>query len=446
MNADGVYHGRARFQQTATLLTVLLGFRQPADAEIGRYFHAHRKMGSTDRGFAAETVYGCLRRKRELEALYEPVHRPEADEERARWLVATWLLKYGGWSARALSDAGFNGEAVTLVERIRALDLFEFPLEVRANLPDWMAHMLVAQFGPEQTLQLADALNQPAPVDLRVNLLKITREALQAQLKNEGFELAVTPYSPLGLRREQRAALFNTRAFGLGLYEVQDEGSQLIGLLVEAKPGEKIVDFCAGAGGKTLQLAAQMRNTGVVQAFDVSRKRLDRFRPRLNRAGVDNVQRRVLRDERDPVLKPLASTADAVLVDAPCSGTGTLRRNPDVKWKDIDLADLQRTQRSILEAASALVKPGGRLVYATCSLLHDENAAITAAFQAEHADFRSVHAGEILRRRSVAIPDAVTPEGALQLLPQRHGTDGFYALVMQRINNSNSAQNSNRWC
>lgn len=422
----------ARFKQAVELLTLLLRFVYPADAEIGRYFHARRKMGSTDRGFAAETVYGCLRRKRELEALYEPVHRPETDDERARWLVATWLLKYGGWSARALADAGFNEGAVALVERIRALDLFEFPLEVRANLPDWMAHKLVAQFGPEQTLQLADTLNQPAPVDLRVNLLKITRENLQAQLKDEGFELALTPYSPLGLRREQRAALFNTRAFGMGLYEVQDEGSQLVGLLVEAKPGEKIVDFCAGAGGKTLQLAGQMRNSGVVQAFDVSRKRLDRFRPRLNRAGVDNVQRRMLRDEHDPVLKPFAGMADAVLVDAPCSGTGTLRRNPDVKWKNIDLAGLQRTQRSILEAASVLVKPGGRLVYATCSLLHDENAAVTAAFRAEHPDFRPEHAGEILMRQGVAIPDAVTSEGALQLLPQRHGTDGFYALVMRR--------------
>ncbi len=421
-----------RFKQAVELLTLLLRFVSPADAEIGRYFHARRKMGSTDRGFAAETVYGCLRRKRELEALYEPVHKPDTDDERVRWLVASWLLKYGGWSARALTDAGFNGGAVALVERIRALDLFEFPLAVRANLPDWMAHKLVAQFGAEQTLLLADALNQPAPVDLRVNLLKITRTALQAQLREEGFELAPTPYSPLGLRRAQRAALFNTRAFSLGLYEVQDEGSQLVGLLAEARPGEKLVDFCAGAGGKTLQLAGQMGNTGVVQAFDVSRKRLDRFRSRLNRAGVDNVQRRVLRDEHDPVLKALAGAADAVLVDAPCSGTGTLRRNPDVKWKTLELADLQRTQLSILDAASALVRLGGRLIYATCSLLAEENAAVTTAFLTAHPDFKPVQAGEILARQGVAIPDAIAPDGALQLRPDRHGTDGFYALAMRR--------------
>ena len=416
------------------MLTILLQFRKPADAEIGHYFHDRRNMGSKDRGFAAEAVYGCLRHKRELEALYEPIYKPESNEDIARWLVATWLLKYGGWSVRALDDAGFNGEAVALVERIRALDLFEFPLAVRANLPDWMAYSLVAQFGEDETLKLAEALNQPAPVDIRVNTLKTTRDALQAQLRAEGFELVPTLYSPFGLRREQRAALFTTYAFGLGLYEVQDEGSQLIGLLAGAKPGEKLVDFCAGAGGKTLQLACMMENHGVVQAFDVSRKRLDRFRPRLNRAGVDNVQRRVLRDEHDPVLKPLAGKADAVLVDVPCSGTGTLRRNPDIKWKTIDLKELQQIQYSILAAASQLVKPGGRLIYATCSLLDEENRQVTAAFLDEHPDFKPLRAEPILSGYGVTLLDAFTPEGALRLLPHRHGTDGFYALVMQRDN------------
>ena len=426
-------HGRARFRQAIELLTILLQFRKPADAEIGHYFHERRNMGSKDRGFAAETVYGCLRHKRELEALYEPVHKPETDEERARWFVAAWLLKYGGWSARALTDAGFNGEAVGLVERIRALDLFEFPLAVRANLPDWMAASLLRQFGENETLLLGEALNRPAPMDIRVNTLKTTRESLQAQLKNEGFDLAPTPYSPLGLRREQRAAMFTSRAFGMGLYEVQDEGSQLVGLLADAKPKEKIVDFCAGAGGKTLQLACMMQNQGVVQAFDVSRKRLDRFRPRLNRAGVDNVQRRMLRDEHDSALKPLTETADAVLVDAPCSGTGTLRRNPDIKWKSIDLAELRRTQRSILDAAALLVRSGGRLIYATCSLLDEENRDITSAFLAEHSGFQPVPAGPILAAQGVTLADAFTSEGAMQLLPHRHGTDGFYGLVMRRV-------------
>lgn len=423
---------RARFQQAAELLALLLGFQRPADAEIGRYFHERRQMGSSDRGFAAESVYGCLRHKRELEALYAPIYKPESSEDQARWLVATWLLKYGGWSVRALTEAGFNGDAVALVERIRALDLFEFPLAMRANLPDWMAHSLIAQFGEDETLRLAEALNKPAPMDIRVNTLKTTRSALQARLREEGFELVPTPHSPLGLRREQRAALFTSRAFGLGLYEVQDEGSQLLGLLVAAKPGEKLVDFCAGAGGKALQLACMMENRGVVQAFDVSRQRLDRFRLRLNRAGVDNVQRRVLRDEHDPVLKGLTGKADAVLVDVPCSGTGTLRRNPDIKWKDIDLQELQQTQASILAAASKLVKPGGRLIYATCSLLDEENHRITAGFLDAHADFQALSAAQLLAEQGVELTSAFTPEGGLQLLPHRHGTDGFYALAMQR--------------
>lgn len=432
MKQQTAAHGRARFGQAVELLELLLAFQYPADAQIGRYFHERRYMGSGDRGFAAETVYGCLRHKRELEALYIPVCKPECRRDEARWLVAAWLLKYGGWSVRALAEAGFNGGAVALVERMRALDLFEFPLAVRANLPDWMAENLVAQFGEQETLTLAAALNEPAPVDIRVNTLKITRDALQAELREEGFELVPTPYSPVGLRRRERAAMFTSRAFSRGLYEVQDEGSQLVGLLAGAQPGEKVVDFCAGAGGKTLQLACMMANRGAVQAFDVSRKRLDRFKPRLRRAGVDNVQRRVLRDEQDPVLKSFAGKADAVLVDAPCSGTGTLRRNPDIKWKTMDVGELQRTQRLILEAAAKLVKPGGRLIYASCSVLEAENRGVTEAFLAVHPKFKPQSAQAILARQSVAPVEAFTGEGVLQLLPHRHGTDGFYALVMQR--------------
>jgi len=426
-------HAHARLRQASVLLGQILQFTYPADAVIDQYFKANRNMGSKDRAFAAETVYGCLRHKRELEALYEPVFKPESDEEQSRWLVATWLLKYGGWSARALVQAGFTNGAIELVERIRALDLFEFPLAVRANFPNWLAESLVRQFGEEETLKLAEALNQPAPVDIRVNTLKTSREALQAQLKEEGFELMPTPYSPYSLRRDKRGPLFASQAFRSGHFELQDEGSQLIGLLADAKPKDKIVDFCAGAGGKTLQMAAMMGNTGVVLAFDVSRKRLDRIKPRLVRAGVDTVQRYVIHDEHDPVLNRLAGTADTVIVDAPCSGTGTLRRNPDIKWKEINLAELTALQSRILVAASKLVKPGGRLVYATCSLLDEENSGVTSTFLAEYPDFQTVSAGEILERQGVNILEAYGLDGALRLLPHRHGTDGFYALAMERL-------------
>ncbi len=425
-------HAHARLRQASALLGQILQFIYPADAVIDQYFKANRNMGSKDRAFAAETVYGCLRHKRELEALYEPIYKPETDAERSRWLAATWLLKYGGWSARALSQAGFTNGAIELVERIRARDLFEFPLAVRANFPDWLAESLVKQFGEQETLKLAEALNQPAPVDIRVNSLKTSREALQAQLLEEGYELTPTPYSPYGLRCDKRGPLFTSQAFRSGLFELQDEGSQLIGLLADAKPKDKIVDFCAGAGGKTLQLAAMMGNTGVVLAFDVSRKRLDRIKPRLLRAGVDTVQRHVIHDEHDPVLNKLAGTASVVIVDAPCSGTGTLRRNPDIKWKPIDLAELAALQSRILTAASKLVKPGGRLVYATCSLLDAENSGITKAFLAHDPGFKIIPADTIMIRHGVAIQDAFTADGSMRLLPQRHGTDGFFAAAMRR--------------
>ena len=426
-------HAHARLRQASALLSQILQFTYPADAVIDQYFKANRNMGSKDRAFAAETVYGCLRHKRELEALYEPIYKSESDDEKSRWLAATWLLKYGGWSARALAQAGFTNRAIELVERIRALDLFEFPLAVRANFPDWLAESLVQQFGEEETLKLAETLNQPAPVDIRVNSLMTSRDALQAQLKDEGYELMPTPYSPYGLRRDKRGPLFTSQAFRSGLFELQDEGSQLIGLLADAKPKDKIVDFCAGAGGKTLQMAATMGNTGVVLAFDVSRKRLDRIKPRLVRAGVDTVQRHVIHDEHDPMLKRLAGTADTVIVDAPCSGTGTLRRNPDIKWKQINLAEMTALQSRILAAAAKLVKPGGRLVYATCSLLDEENSGVTSAFLADNPDFKTVSAGEILERQGVNVLQACGLDGALRLLPHRHGTDGFYALAMERL-------------
>lgn len=424
-------HAYSRLYQATELLHDIVSQPQyPADSVMDRYFSTHRKMGSKDRGFAAETVYACLRHRRELAALALPVAGEAADT--AHWLVGTYLLKYSGWSARALEQAGFDGDAVALVERVRALDMFEFPLAVRANLPDWLAESLVTQFGEAETLKLSEALNQPAPVDIRVNTLKTDRDALKQMLAAEEYEMNPTPYSPFGLRREKRGPLFNTAAFRDGGFELQDEGSQLIGLLLDPKPKQKVVDFCAGAGGKTLQLAALMNNTGVIYACDVSEQRLNRLKPRLKRAGVDTIQRRILHDENDTRLKSWWGKMDAVLVDAPCSGTGTLRRNPDVKWKQVDIGALHALQRSILGAASQLVRPGGRLVYATCSLLEEENHAVTDEFLSQHPDFEVTPAASILAAQGVELKDAYTPEGALQLLPHRHGTDGFYAIAMQR--------------
>jgi len=419
-------------RSAAELLETILTGKLPADAQMEKYFRAHPQMGVRDRGFVAETVYGCLRAKRVLAHI--------AGTEDPAALVAAQLLTEG-YSARALEQAGFRGDARAAAERARTLDRGTLPFAVRANLPDWLAEKLLAQFGETEATALATALNQPAPVDLRVNTLKAKREEVQARLASEDLPAELTPHSPAGLRRRSRTPLFRTECFKEGLFEVQDEGSQLLSYLVEPKRHEMVVDFCAGAGGKTLHLGALMANTGTLYAFDVSAKRLERLKPRLKRAGLNNVRTVAIRHERDERVQRLHGKIDRVLVDAPCSGTGTLRRNPDIKWRAMDLAELVAAQKNILAAAAALVKPGGRLVYATCSLLHEENEAIVEDFLARHPEFSPVPAVEILARRHIAIPpphpspargEGESEDKALRLFPNRHGTDGFYACAFAR--------------
>jgi 16S rRNA (cytosine967-C5)-methyltransferase len=407
-------------KSAAELLQRILGEKLPADRQMESYFRAHRNMGVRDRGFVAETVYGCLRERRLLEHVAGHAYPPD--------LVAVYLLMHG-YSARALEETGFQGDARGLAERVRTLDKSTLPFAARTNLPDWLAERLRARFDEAEVLALALALNQPAPVDLRVNTVKAKREEVQARLAQEGFDSEPTPYSPSGLRRENRAPLFHAQSFQDGLFEVQDEGSQLLSLMLEPKRHEMIVDFCAGAGGKTLHLGALAANTGTVYAFDISARRLDKLKPRLKRAGLDNVRMVAISHERDARVQRLKGKIDRVLVDAPCSGTGTLRRNPDIKWRDIDLAALTDTQQRILAAAAGLLKPGGRLVYATCSLLREENDDIVENFLATHPEFGVVPAGEILARRHIPLE---MPDAALRLYPHRQRTDAFYAMALER--------------
>ena len=274
-----------------------------------------------------------------------------------------------------------------------------------------------------------------APLDLRVNALKGKREDAQRQLADAGFAAVPTPHSPWGLRLEGKPALNKLEVFTHGLVEVQDEGSQLLALLTDPKRGEMVVDFCAGAGGKTLALGAAMRNTGRLYAWDTSGHRLDAMKPRLARSGLSNVHPAQLAHERDERVKRLAGKIDRVLVDAPCSGLGTLRRNPDLKWRQSPQAiqELQAKQAAILDSAARLLKPGGRLVYATCSLLRAENEDVADAFQAaQAAAFEPLAAGELLAQAHVAQAADLDAQGRLRLWPQRHGTDGFFAAVWRR--------------
>jgi len=323
---------------------------------------------------------------------------------------------------------------VLWLDEVARIDRSALPEKLRHNLPDWLAGALREALGDE-FWALVDALATPAPLDLRVNALKAKREQAIAALAEAGITAMPTPYSPMGLRVEGKPALNKSAPYEAGLVEVQDEGSQLLALLTDAKRGEMVVDFCAGAGGKTLALGAMMRNTGRLYAFDTSGHRLDALKPRLARSGLSNVHPVQIAHERDDRIKRLAGKIDRVLVDAPCSGLGTLRRNPDLKWRQSPKAvqEFRVRQQAILSAAARLLKPGGRLVYATCSLLGAESEEVARAFDAEMGrDFESLPVLPLLQAAQVQAAGDLVSGSWLRLWPHRHHTDGFFAAVWQR--------------
>jgi len=300
-------------------------------------------------------------------------------------------------------------------------------------LPDWLARPLKEQLGDEFDA-LAESLQQAGTLDLRVNDLNEKRSDVQKELTAAGIVCEPTPFSPWGLRLQGKPSLAKVKAFERGAVEVQDEGSQLLALLLDAHRGEMVVDFCAGAGGKTLAIGASMRNTGRLYAMDTSAHRLDALKPRLARSQLSNVHPAAIAHERDDRVKRLAGKIDRVLVDAPCSGLGTLRRNPDLKWrqKPEGIAEVAATQTAILDSAARLLKSGGRLVYATCSVLPQENEDIANAFSAAHPDFVQLPVQDELTRLKVAHAETLCSGHFLRLWPHRHGTDGFFAAIWVR--------------
>ena len=411
----------ALFAHAEAVLGQLLRFDHPADAVVSRYFREHRQLGHADRAFVAETVFAVLRRGRSLEA-----RCAGRLTDRHRLLVALAISR--GWSLRELAPV-LNANEEGWLAAAKSMAEADMPPAVRCDLPDWLYERLLTQYSADEIVELAEALNRPAPLDLRANTLKTSRDALLEQLAAADIAAVPGQLSPLSIRLRDKPALAKHPLFLGGLFEVQDEGSQLLGLVVEAKRGEMVVDFCAGAGGKTLLLGAQMRNTGRLYAFDVSDKRLTKLKPRLARSGLSNVHPVRIEHERDTRVKRLAGKADRVLVDAPCSGLGTLRRNPDLKWRqgEESIAELTAKQTAILDAAATLVRPGGRLVYATCSLLTAENEAIVDSFLARHPDFALLPVSTVLERQGVSFAGDM-----LRLLPHRHDTDGFFAAVLER--------------
>ncbi len=407
---------------TETLLDEVLRFTHPADAVTTRYFRNQPKIGHRDRGTIAEAVFAVLRHKLEFAQFAQ-----SGSGSLTRRLTLLGLA-YGSGMEAVVAKVG-PAEAGWL-ERIATVDRLTLSFETRCNLPEWLVLALKKRFDDAELELLANALNRPAPLDLRANLLKATRENALSNLEAVGVEATPTALSPLGIRLKGKPALQKLAIFLDGGVEVQDEGSQLLAHLVAPKRGELVIDFCAGAGGKTLALGALMRSTGRLYAMDISAKRLANLKPRLARSGLSNVHPVAIDSERDPKLKRMAGKADRVLVDAPCSGLGTLRRNPDLKWRQSPqtVREMSEKQRDILSAAARLVKPGGRLVYATCSLLEEENQLVAQDFLKKHPEFSLQDASEILRSQQIPVESGTM----LQLWPHRHGTDGFFAAVFQR--------------
>lgn len=419
-------HPKALLDACAELLAQVLRFDHPADAVVSRYFREHRALGPRERATLAETAYAVLRRK----LLFDYLARSGSGPRERRLAI----LGFAG--ARDFLASALSPQEKDWLKACDAVQPQELLEPHRHNLPEWLAKALKEQLGAD-FWPLVESLSQPAPLDLRVNTLTDKREDVRRELELAGVAAQPTPYSPWGLRVQGKPALTRMDAFARGAVEVQDEGSQLLALLADARRGQMVVDFCAGAGGKTLALGAAMRNTGRLYAFDVSAHRLDALKPRLARSKLSNVHPAAIAHERDERIKRLAGKIDRVLVDAPCSGLGTLRRNPDLKWRQDAGAvqELVAKQAAILASAARLLKPGGRLVYATCSLLQAENEGVAQAFSAAHPDLRAVPAQDALEQLKVEqAAQLCSGEGGLylRLWPHRHATDGFFAAVWEK--------------
>jgi 16S rRNA (cytosine967-C5)-methyltransferase len=425
-SAVGAQRGPAPVRRN--LLAALAGaiervghLEMPADAALAAFFREHPEMGARDRAWVSEGVFAWLRRKSSLEAI--------AQTTSPRLLAYAVAVREFRHSVREIEPA-INASDARWLAGFKSRLHDPLAPAVAADVPDWLWHVLGESYDNPSRASLTRAWQSPAPLDLRANVLKTTRDAALAALSAEGFAVMATPYAPFGLRIDGRPMLARHPWLVDGRLEIQDEGSQLVGLLVAPRRTDMVVDFCAGAGGKTLLLGAMMRSQGRLYAFDVSARRLTRLTPRLARSGLSNVHPQVIAHERDTRVKRLAGKIDRVLVDAPCTGFGTLRRNPDLKWRQTpaDLVELTAKQTRILAAAATLVKPGGRLVYATCSVLPEENDAIVDAFLAAHADFTERDVAALLKDARVPLDTGAR----LRLRPDIHGCDGFFAAVLER--------------
>ncbi|WP_434776996.1 RsmB/NOP family class I SAM-dependent RNA methyltransferase [Neisseria sp. Ec49-e6-T10] len=410
-----------QLQHTEHIVTELLAFTQPADSILASYFKKNSKIGAKDRYEISEVVFALLRRYETLMAFFK-------QKTQAKNLILGTLVLNKQKTPAELAIFANDKEQQQLQQLCQqAPTISQLNLNTQTELPNWLLDKL-SFFSPQELHAFASSLTTSGPLDLRVNTLKAKRDNILKALQQEGIDAISTPFSPWGIRLTQKKALNKHPLFTNGTIEIQDEGSQLLALLTQAKRGEMMIDFCAGAGGKTLALGAMMANTGRIYAIDVSDTRLRNIKPRLERSGLTNVTIQHIAQEQDSRLHKLYGKADKVLIDAPCSGLGTLRRHPDLKYRqnDENLAKITQMQQNILCAAAPLVKKGGKLIYATCSILPEENEQQIALFLANHPDFSLCPVQDILKQQKIALD----MEQYLNLTPHQHQTDGFFAAIL----------------
>ncbi|MFZ1790195.1 MAG: RsmB/NOP family class I SAM-dependent RNA methyltransferase [Saprospiraceae bacterium] len=378
-----------------------------ADKVLAEVLRSNKKWGSRDRGFIAESTYEIVRWWRLLNYINESSIEGEITSFQIKKVVGVWL-KLQGADLSAFKEYDKLSRAVLEKKYEEARTI----RKVFHSIPDWLDDMGLAELGEDDWLKELVAMNKSAPVTLRANTLKNSREDLAAFLHKEGIETDFVKNVPTAIDLRKRQNVFITNAFKEGRFEVQDGGSQLIGLMMSVTPGMRVIDACAGAGGKTLQLAAMMENKGQVIAMDTEEWKLEELKKRARRGGVHNIDSRPITGK---VIKRLNESADRLLLDVPCSGLGTIRRNPDAKWKlkPLWIEEIKTVQQEIIQKYCTMLKVGGKMVYATCSILPSESENQVAVFLGKNPNFKLIE-----EKRTSTIKD---------------GFDGFYMALIERI-------------
>ncbi|MCX7725898.1 MAG: methyltransferase domain-containing protein [Chitinispirillaceae bacterium] len=427
------------------ILSIILSSEYPADRIIDRYFRSHKYLGSHDRKFIVETVYGILRQFRKCQYIInqtkEKFKVDISNKEEIFFIIITYLMLYEeSFESPLLELKEFLGTKKYLFEKIKnTISSLSFkkgiseslPLAINYSFPDWMIDCFISDYGETEVKKICESLNLPAPLNLRVNTLKATLEECSRALEEEEVKVERTKFSPIGLVVPKRINVFSLNTFKDGWFEVQDEGSQLIPLLIDPKPNIKLLDLCAGGGGKTLEFAAIMKNKGEIFATDINTYKLMALRKRARRAGAHNIRIIEMKTISD-LWEKYKEFFDIVFIDAPCSGTGTIRRNPDIKWRVTEktVEEVIEKQRNILTDSMPLVKKGGLLVYVTCSLLRKENENQVEKFLTLHPSFQLVD----LQEKAKNILKLNCVNGYFKIMPSLQQTDGFFCAAMRKIN------------